>query len=76
MNKTSHDHSRLSWTMHPLSLSQMTNLGLFFTDDDFEFDENGREFLQQDRKHCGKRRYCSLTAISPFPTVFSKEIYC
>ena len=24
------------------------------------------------RKHCGKRRNCSLQAISPFPTVFSK----
>ena len=23
------------------------------------------------RKHCGKRRNCSLRAISPFPTVFS-----
>ena len=28
------------------------------------------------RKHCGKRRNCSLRAISPFPTVFSKESYC
>ena len=25
------------------------------------------------RKHCGKRRNCSLQAISPFPTVFSKR---
>ena len=28
------------------------------------------------RKHCGKRRNCSLRAISPFPTVFSKALYC
>ena len=28
-----------------------------------------------DRKHCGKRRNCSLRAISPFPTVFSKDLY-
>ena len=28
------------------------------------------------RKHCGKRRNCSLRAISPFPTVFSKDMYC
>ena len=28
------------------------------------------------RKHCGKRRNCSLRAISPFPTVFSKDLYC
>ena len=25
------------------------------------------------RKHCGKRRNCSLREISPFPTVFSKD---
>ena len=28
------------------------------------------------RKHCGKRRNCSLQAISPIPTVFSKNLYC
>ena len=28
------------------------------------------------RKHRGKRRNCSLRAISPFPTVFSKDLYC
>ena len=28
------------------------------------------------RKHCGKRRNCSLRAISSFPTVFSKDFYC
>ena len=27
------------------------------------------------RKHCGKRRNCLLPAISPFPTVFSKDLY-
>ena len=27
------------------------------------------------RKHCGKRRNCSLRAISPFPAVFSKDLY-
>ena len=27
--------------------------------------------VQVFRKHCGKRRNCSLPAISPFPTVFS-----
>ena len=26
-------------------------------------------------KHCGKRRNCSLREISPFPTVFSKDLY-
>ena len=28
------------------------------------------------RKHYGKRRNCSLRAISPFPIVFSKDLYC
>ena len=28
------------------------------------------------RKHCGKRKNCSLRAIAPFPTVFSKDMYC
>ena len=27
------------------------------------------------RKHCGKRRNCSLQAISPFPMVFSKGLF-
>ena len=29
-----------------------------------------------DRKLCDKRRNCLLQAISPFPTVFSKDLYC
>ena len=32
------------------------------------FDAPGKQAF---RKHCGKRRNCSLRAISPFPTVFS-----
>ena len=47
-----------------------------FADDHFKFDENGQIVLQMGRKHCGKRRNCSLRAISPFPTVFSKDLYC
>ena len=48
-----------------------------FADDNFKFDENGQRVLQMGRKHCGKRRNCSLRAISPFPTVFSKkDLYC
>ena len=27
------------------------------------------------RKHCGKVTNCSYRAISPFPTVFSKDVY-
>ena len=28
------------------------------------------------RKHCGKRRNCSLRAISPYATMLSKAVYC
>ena len=46
-----------------------------FTYNNVESDENGRKLLQKDRKHCGKRN-CSLRAISPLPTVFSKHLCC
>ena len=47
-----------------------------FADDNFKFDETGRKSIQTGRKHCGKRRNCSLRAISPFSTVFSKDLHC
>ena len=47
-----------------------------FTDDNSKFDENGGKFSKRRRKHCVKRRNCSLWAISPFPTVFSKDLHC
>ena len=34
-----------------------------------------KKVIQIGRKHCGKRRNCSLRAISPFPTVFSKSLF-
>ena len=34
-----------------------------------------QKVFQKGRKHCGKRRNCSLRAISPFPTAFSKDFY-
>ena len=37
---------------------------------------NGDSVICLSRKHCGKRRNCSLRAISPFPTMFSKAVYC
>ena len=45
-----------------------------FADDNFKFDEN-EKVIQTGRKHCGKRRNCSLRVISPFPTVFSKGLF-
>ena len=60
------------------TLSQTTNFLPFqskeFADDNFEFAGNGRKFSKKRRKHCGKRRNCSLRSISPFPTVFSKKL--
>ena len=35
---------------------------------------NEKQVIQTNRKHWGKRRNCSLRAISPFPTVFSKRL--
>ena len=46
-----------------------------FADDSFKSDENGRKFLNWVEK-TGKKRNCSLQAISPFPAVFSKDLYC
>ena len=42
----------------------------------FKFDKNGRKFIKRVENTGGKRRNCSLRAISPFPTVFSKDLYC
>ena len=58
-----------------LTLSQTTNFRLFqteeFTDDSFEFDQHGKKFSKRVENTVGKRRNCSLRAISPFPIVFS-----
>ena len=58
---------------------QTTNFRLFqikkFADDYFKYDEKWQKVIQTVRKHCGKRRNCSLWAISPFPTVFSKGLF-
>ena len=47
-----------------------------FADDNFEFDDNDRKFSKLVENTGGKRRNCSLRAISPFPTLFSKDLYC
>ena len=46
-----------------------------FADDNFKFNEFS-DVLQTVRKQCRMMRNCSLRAISPFPTVFSKDLYC
>ena len=44
-----------------------------FADDNFKFDENGRK-LSKLVENTWKRINCSLRAIYPFPTVFSKDL--
>ena len=41
----------------------------------FQIREKWQKLLQMGRKQCGKGRNCSLRAVSPFPTVFSKDLY-
>ena len=36
----------------------------------------GYKFSDLVEKHCGKRRNCSLRAISSFPTMFSRAVCC
>ena len=63
-----------------LTLSQTTNFRLFQTErvcrQQIKFHENGRKSFIWVKKHCGQRRNCSFRAISPFRTVFSKDLYC
>ena len=66
-----------SWGVYPVTRRQiLDSLKLKeFADDNFKFDENVKKVNHTGRKHCGKRRNCSLPAISPFPTVFSKGLF-
>ena len=63
----------------PLTHYQTTNFRLFQTErvcrQQFQIWRKWRKVIQMGRKHCGKRRNCSLRAISPFPTVFSKGLF-
>ena len=58
----------------------MTNFNLFQTERvcrwQFQIWWKWQKVLQMGREHCGKKRPCSLRAISPFLTVFSKDLYC
>ena len=63
-----------------LTLSQTTNFRLFQSERvcrrQFYIGSKWQKVLQKGRKQCGKRRNCSLRVISPFPTLFSKDLYC
>ena len=46
-----------------------------FADDNFKLDKNGRKFTKWVENTVGKRRNCSLRAISPFPhSVFNRLV--
>ena len=61
-----------------LTLSQTTNFGLFQTERvcrrQFQILRKWQKVIQTGRKHCGKRRNCSLRAISPFPQCFKRLV--
>ena len=63
-----------------LTLSQTMDFRLFQTERvcrrQFHIWWKWHKGIQMGRKHCGKRRNCSLRAISSFPPVFSKDMYC
>ena len=65
---------------HLLTLSQTTNFRSIQTESvckwQFHIWWKWQKVLQTQRKHHGKRRNFSLWAISPFPTVFSNDLYC
>ena len=46
-----------------------------FAEDNFKVDENGRKFSKRVENTVGNREIAQLHAISPFPTVFSKDLY-
>ena len=60
----------------PLTPNQATNFGLFQTERvcrrQFQVRWKCLKVFETGRKHSGKRRNCSLRAISPFPSVFQK----
>ena len=68
------------WQVWNLTLSQSTTFRHFQTErvcrQKFQVYWKWQKALQTGWKHCGKRRNCSLQAISPFPTTFSKDLYC
>ena len=61
-----------------LTLSQTTNFRLFQTERvcrrQFQIGRKWQQVIQISRKHCGKRRNCSLWAIYPFPSVFKRLV--
>ena len=63
----------------PLTHYQTTNFKLFQNErvcrQQFQICQKWQKVIQTGRKRCGERRNCSLQAISPSPTVFSKGLF-
>ena len=47
-----------------------------FADNNSEFDRNGGGFSERVENAVGKEEICLFQAIFPFPTEFSKDLYC
>ena len=69
---------RLPRILTPYTHYQTTNFRLFQTERvcrrQFQIWQKRKKVIQTGRKHCGKRRNCSLRAISPFPSVFKRLV--
>ena len=46
-----------------------------FAENNFKFDENGRKFSKSEENNAGNGEIACVRATSPFPTVFSKDLY-
>ena len=62
------------YTISDLTFSETTNFRLFQTQRVCR--QKWQKILQMGRNYCWKRRNCSFRAISFFPKVFSKDLYC
>ena len=68
---------RLVSNAYPITRRQILDSSKLkeFADDNFKFDKNGRKLSKWVENTVGKGEICSLQAISPFPTVFSKGLF-
>ena len=62
------------WPFPKRQILESSKLKEFADDNLFQSWWKWQKVFQIDRKHGGKRRNCSLRAISPFPTVFFKRL--
>ena len=60
--KTGQNWNNLQTTFEPFPKQHILDSSKLkeLADDNFKSDENGRKSIQMGRKHCGKRRNCSL----------------